>query len=133
MGEKIFFEQTETVNIIILIVEIFFIMLYTFYTFIKFTMIKENSLKDKVIIIFGVFLIAVLAQIIRENIGLFNSKLFMIMFFIIINMIIFKKEKLYSIVISIISFRINKALYTLTGLISFILNAIFRFSYNYIC
>ena len=132
MGEKIFFEQTETVNTIISIVEIFFIMLYTFYTFIKFTMIKENSLKDKVIIIFGAFLIAVLAQIIREKIGLFNSKLFMIMFFIIINMIIFKKEKLYSIVISIISFGINEALYTLAGLIAFIPNAIFRISNDYI-
>ena len=132
MDEKIFFEQTETVNTIISIVEIFFIMLYTFYTFIKFSMVKETSIKDKIIIIINSFFIAVLGQFIREKIGLYNSKLFMIISFIIINIIIFKKEKIYSIALSIFSFGINEALYTLAGLVAFIPNAIFRISNDYI-
>ena len=131
MEEKIFFEQTESVNTIISIIEIFFIILYTYYTFKKIIDEKINYKKHILSIMLSI-LIAILGQNIRERVDLYHSNIFMVTCIILSNVIYYKKDVFYTSSISLISYGINYAVYTISGIIAFIPNAFFKIRSDYI-
>ena len=132
MDERIFFEQTESVNNIISIVELFFTIIYTYYTYKKFAGIKDYSLKNKIVNILLSIIIAIFGQVIRVKLDLYHSDVFIIIIIILTNNIIYKKNPIYSTSMSIISYCTNYAIYLLSGIIAFIPNVIFKIRSDYI-
>ena len=132
LEEKIFYEQTETVNTIISIIELFFLILLTCYTYVKLSSIKGISKKNILISIVTSIVIAILGQLIREKVDLYNSIVFITMSIFIGNIINYRQNVIPTISISVLSYSINQALYTFSGVIAFIPNAIFRIRSDYV-
>ena len=119
-------------KIIIKMLESFFIILFTFYTYIRVLNIKKINRKIIVMAVFSSIIIAIIArtaEYVTDVYIFFIVKIFLIG---IITNIVFKKELSYSLLVTMISLTINYIFYIIAVAITFVPNALIKIFNEYI-
>lgn len=117
---------------IIQIIERCFIVLYTYYLFVKTINIKNVALKNKIIILISTPIISIITLYIRSYTDTYVVITLLIALITIINKTMFKKDFNYTFLVTIISYCISYALYLIAVSIDFFPGAIFMISNDYI-
>lgn len=114
-----YIEQFKNTDFMIDLIEIFFIILFTFYTFIKIANINKITVKDFFIIALSNIFLAIITRIIQLEIFTYLSWVIVICLISVVNCINFKKEITYTILVTILSLSISYVIYTVSVMISF--------------
>ena len=132
MNNLEFMLQLKNVNIIIEVIRSGFIILFSYYAFIKIINIENIKIKNRLIILLSIFIISVNVTYVKYKYDSYSSLLILISLIALVNIFNFKRNTTYSILITIISLGINYAIYAISILIAFIPNAIFKIKNDYI-
>lgn len=100
-------------------IEMFFVIIMTYYAYIKITDIKRIKIKDYVVIIITTIPLSIIANIIKLEILSYLRWTIIILVISIINYSISKKDLINTIISSVISLSISYGLYVLAVMISF--------------
>lgn len=109
----------KDISSIIKMIEMFFVIIMTYYAYIKITDIKRIKIKDYVVIIITTIPLSIIANIIKLEILSYLRWTIIILVISIINYSISKKDLINTIISSVISLSISYGLYVLAVMISF--------------
>lgn len=112
-------------------IKLFFIMICSYYTFVK-SINKTINVKKKSIDIIEILIISIIGSIIRIYAGDFNEKVFEVIVLTIICAKSINKHIGYAILSVVISMSINYAIYFIAVIISFIPNVLIKIQNDYI-
>lgn len=120
------------IGIIIQIIERCFIILYSYYLYVKTINIKDINIKNKMIILISIPIISIITLNVKFNIDTYLGIILAIVLVTIMNKIMFNKDFTYTLLITIISYGISYAIYSIATLIAFFPSALFMISNDYI-
>ena len=127
-----FMWSLKEIDLNVELIKLSFIIMMTYYAFCKITNIKKQNKWSICIIILTCPLIALISVLSKYKVDLYYSLTLRIVLVILINILLFKKEILYTIIITIISYCINYTIYLLVVIIAFLPNALFMIKNDYI-
>ena len=132
MNSLDFMLNLKNISLTVEVIKTCFIILFSFYTFIKITNEKNIKIRNIITVIFFVPLISVVAIYEKYKTDSYQEILILIIFISIINAVNFRKNLVYSLLVTIISFSINYIIYMVSITIAFIPNAILKIGNDYI-
>jgi hypothetical protein len=120
------------INIISYSIKSFFVLVCTYYTFIKITNIKDVKIKDILLSSIMIIIIAIISSELKQKYNIYYCIISQLFFVILINKVNFKKDLSYITSITIISLSINYILLAIAIVVSFIPNVILGIKNDYI-
>lgn len=122
----------EYIDLNIYIIKLFFISIYTYYTFLKVLNFKEIFNKKLIFVLIFTMLTTIICGILKYKLNSFTNIILLLFLLSSLYAIITKNKLGFSILITITSLSINYILFFITILFSFIPTIIFNISNDYI-
>ena len=127
-----FIAELSNLNIINYTIKGYFILVFTYYTFIKIINIKGIKKGKTLLSIILIIFIAIISSILNEKYNIYYCIISQVCFMIILNKINFKKDLLYTTSITIISLSISYILLAIAIAVSFIPNVFLGIKNDYV-
>ena len=132
MSNLEFMLNLPEVDKILELISLFFISIFTFYTFIKIINEKDIKISKKIIMILCLPLISLIALKVKYKVDSYFCIIILISLISAMNVILLKKDILYSFAITVISLGINYVLYVTSIVIAFFPTSIFMIKNDFI-
>lgn len=132
MNNLEFMWTLDDINIIVEIIEMCFIVAFSYYTCIKIANKKDINYIKTIIMICSVPIISIVVRIIQHKIDSYLSLLILVALVTFINLINFRKNISYSMLITIISLSINYVICAIAIMFTFFPIAIIKSNNDYI-
>ena len=125
--------RTVDTGVVIQIIELSFIIIFSYYCFNRISSTnKKLSTTDILIIIFSIPIIVLIVEYVKIYMDVYCKWLCLIFLITLTNYVIFKENITYSFSMTIISFSTNYVLFIISVMIAFIPSAIFKIKNDYI-
>ena len=127
-----FMKELKDLAFNIQIIELFVIILFTYYVFIRIINIRNIEFKHILIIVLSSIVISIFARIIEREIALYGGILLVIISITLINTFCFKRRIINSMLLTIISISVNYVIYIISVAFAFFPNTILKISNDYV-
>ena len=114
------------------VIEMFFIIIFSYYTFMRVINIKNIKIKNILISLISGLLISIITIKIKYDIDAYYSLLFLVFITGFINFVNYKNDFIYSFLMTIISLCISYIFYIISVFLAFIPKKIFEVQNEYI-
>ena len=132
MGFSQNFINLEHLNSILYTIKLFFMSIYTCYSFNRIMNFKNINLKELIIYFVGIFIISILCGMIKYSIDSFPIIILLIVFLGILCSYTTKIKLGHSILITIISLSLNYIIFFISMLITFVITKLFEIENDYL-
>ena len=121
-----FMEQLKDVSILTKTVSVFFVILGTYYIFIKISDLNNIKILYKFFIFISIPIISIIVILVQKMIDLYYGYILLLFLIILVNAIYSKLNITNNIIITIISLSLNLMIYIVAIMLSFFPKVIFQ-------